>query len=238
MANPPRDRRSKRSLSSAVFRALALAIALGAAFYVLRSTPLAEHFDGDRLGTSLKQLSETVWAAPVLILLYVVLAPLGVPITPLIFAGGAVFGVYTGWLLNWIGAILGGLATYLIGRSMGRDLILHLVSERNLRRAEATLEEHGFWAIVRIRFLPIPFALVNYGAALVGVRLPTFLGATSLGLAPALVVYTTLSYALVGAADEDRMSVAFVGGLAIVGLLVLTFLPALLRFFTGERSDS
>ena len=35
-----------------------------------------------------------------------------------------------------------------------KPLILHLAPDALLMRAEALLEKHGFWAVVRSRFLP------------------------------------------------------------------------------------
>lgn len=228
----------RKTLKSAIVRALVLVAILIIAFLVLRNTSLARFSDREYLGASLESLADTAWAAPLLIALYVILAPLGVPISPLVFVGGAIFGLFKGWILNLLGSILGGAVTFFIGHAMGRDLIVHLVSDQNLRRAESLLERHGFWAILRVRFLPIPFALVNYGCALVGVRPGTFLIATSLGLAPSLLVYTTLSYALVGGGTGDRASVAIVAGLALGGLLILTFVPSILRIWNERRTGT
>jgi uncharacterized membrane protein YdjX (TVP38/TMEM64 family) len=224
-----------KTLRSAFVRALALVAILILAFLVLQNTSLARFSDREYLGAALENLADTAWAAPLLIALYVVLAPLGVPISPLVFVGGAIFGLFKGWILNLLGSILGGAVTFYIGHAMGRDLIIHLVSDQNLRRAEELLEKHGFWAILRVRFLPIPYALVNYGCALVGVRPGTFLIATILGMAPSLLVYTTLSYALVGVGTDNRASVAIVAGLALIGLLILTFIPTILRAWNGRK---
>ena len=214
-----------------------LAAIVVAAFAAFRWTPLGELGERERLAALLGQLRETAWAGPVLVALYVVIAPLGIPISPLVFAGGAVFGLVVGWLLNLLGALLGAAVTFVIGQRMGRDLVIHLVGAKKLQRAESALEQHGFWAIARIRFVPIPFALVNYGAALAGVRFGPFVLATAIGLAPSLVVYTTLSYALVAATAEDRMGVAIVGTLALIGLLALTFIPAAMRALKNRKSE-
>ena len=221
--------------NAALRAALLVAVVLGA-LAAIRWTPLAQFVDEQRLVELLDQLRESSWAAPVLIALYIVISPLGIPISPLVLAGGAVFGLAVGWALNLFGALLGGAVTFLIGQYMGRDLIVHLVGLRRLQRAEEMLEQHGFWAIVRIRFLPIPYALVNYGAALAGVRFGPFLLATAIGLAPSLVIYTTLSYALVTAAAEDRMGIAIAGGLVIAGVIAITFVPAVWRALKNRNS--
>lgn len=236
MAETSTVERPKLTRRSATLRALILVGLVAAALAAVRWTPLAELIDGDRMTILLEQLRETSWAGPVLIVLYVVISPLGIPISPLVLAGGAVFGLGIGWALNLLGALLGAAVTFLIGHRMGRDLVVHLVGTERLGRAEQMLVQHGFWAIVRIRFLPIPFALVNYGAALAGVKFGPFLIATALGLAPSLVIYTTLSYALVTATAEDRMGVAIIGALVIFGVIALSFLPAAWRAIRKRRS--
>jgi uncharacterized membrane protein YdjX (TVP38/TMEM64 family) len=235
MAEKPLPRLSKTSRRSAAVRALVLAGVVLLALVAVRWTPLAEIVDREQLTSLLEQLRETSWAGPVLVVLYVVIAPLGIPISPLVLAGGAVFGLFVGWALNLLGALLGAVITFLVGQRMGRDLVVHLVGTSRLQRAEELLEQHGFWAIVRIRFLPIPFALVNYGAALAGVRLGPFVVATTLGLAPSLVIYTTLSYALVTAAAEDRMGVAITGALVILAVIAISFIPATMRAWKNRK---
>ena len=227
---------TRRSKRAAILRALILAGLVAGALAAARWTPLAEYLEGERLTALLEELRNTAWAGPVLVLLYVVIAPLGIPVSPLVLAGGAVFGLVGGWLLNLLGALLGGAVSFLIGQWMGRDLVVHLVGQDRLQRAERLLEQHGFWAIVRIRFLPIPFAIINYGAALAGVRFGTFILATAIGLAPSLVIYTTLSYALVTAAAEDRAGVAVMGALVILAVVALSFLPAAVRYWRKRSS--
>jgi hypothetical protein len=66
------------------------------------------------------------------------------------------------------------------------------------------VEHHGFWAPVRLRFVPIPYALVNYAAAFAGVRPGVFVTATAVGLAPAI----TLNRRLVIIASEGELILA------------------------------
>ena len=220
---------STKGLGRLLFRALVVIILIFAAAVAIRWTPLAEWFEQERLAAALDRLRHTPWAAPVLIGLFLLFSPLGVPVSPLILAGGAVFGMLWGWILNVIGALAGALLSFWIARWAGRDLVVHMVSERRLQQAEKILEHHGFWTIFRIRFLPIPFAFVNYGAALAGVRWPVFLVSTALGLAPSLAIYTYLSHALVTAAAEDRLGVALIGAAVLVAVLLITFIPAMMR---------
>ncbi len=222
------------SLRRAALRFALFAAVVAAGFLALRLTPLREHLTREAVAALLAALREAWWAPFALVGLYVLLAPLGVPITPLIVAGGAVFGAVWGALYNFTGTFLGALASYAFGRSFGRDLIVHLLAHR-LERVERLIERHGFWALIRARFVPLPFAVVNYAAALAGVPLGVFAAATAIGLVPAMVLYTYFAAALASAAAEARGDVLRRAALAAVGLLLVSALPTLLRLLRRQR---
>lgn len=223
------------SLRSALVR-FGLLVALAAVgAIVLFFTPLGEMLEEESLFTAwLNDLRQAWWAPMALVGLYLVLCPLGLPASPLILAGGFVFGTLYGSALNYLGTLLGAAVSFGLGRLLGRDLMAHILGDR-LERVEAVLNRHGFWNLARIRFLPIPFPLVNYGAALAGVRAPVFLGGTALGLAPAVVLFTWFASALSHATDEERSGVLLQMGLAMAAVVVFSFLPALLRGWSRRR---
>lgn len=223
-------------LRRASLRFALLALLLAAGFALARWSPLGEHLTGEALMAFLDRLRGARWAPLALVGLYALLAPLGVPISPLVLAGGVVFGPAWGALYNFLGTMSGAALSHLLATALGRDLVVHLAGERLVARGEALLERHGFWTLVRVRFVPIPFAVVNYTAALAGFRLPGFLLASAIGLAPTMVIYTYFGHALVGVATENRQAV--VGQLVVVIVLVflLTFLPALARAWKRRGS--
>ncbi len=201
-------------------------LALG--FLALRFTPLAELLDREHLVRTLEGLRQAWWAPLALLGLYAMLCPVGFPATPLVFAGGLVFGTLIGGFYNFLGTFLGAAISYGLGRALGRDFVVQLLGE-TLRPLERKLSRLGFWALARIRFLPIPFPLVNYGAALTGIRPMVFLGSSALGLAPAVLIYTWFAAALAGAAEGERGGLLAQLGAALVGVLLITFLPAWLE---------
>jgi uncharacterized membrane protein YdjX (TVP38/TMEM64 family) len=162
-----------------------------------------------------------------LVLSYVVLCPIGVPATPMMVAGGMVWGVVWGSVYNVLGIFLGAASTYWLGRVLGRDLILHLFG-RKLRRVERMVARRGgLWSLAGVRFLPLPFALVNYCAAFVGIRPGLFLSSTALGLSLTVPIFTYFAHALSQAATDDRSEVYIQLGVAMVLILSVTFLPRL-----------
>jgi uncharacterized membrane protein YdjX (TVP38/TMEM64 family) len=168
--------------------ALLLAI-LATGFLLVRFTPLGGLFNKDRMIALLDGLRASPWSPALLIGLYVILAPLGLPMSPLLAAGGVVFGPVWGSLYNTLGLLLGAMSAYVVGKALGRDFIVHLAGPR-LRRVERAFERRGFWPLVQMRFLPIPFWLVSYGAAMAGVKVPRFALTSTLGLIPATVMHT------------------------------------------------
>lgn len=223
------------SLRSAVIRFAALVSLAGVGAIVLFFTPLGEMLKEESLFAQwFHELRQAWWAPVALVGLYVVLCPLGLPASPLILAGGFVFGALYGGALNYVGTVMGAAASYGLGRLLGRDLVAHIVGDR-FQRVETVLNRRGFWNIARIRFFPIPFPLVNYGAALAGVRASVFLGATALGLAPAVFIYSWFASALYRATGEERSGVLLQMGLAIAAVILLSFLPAVLRGWSRRR---
>ena len=87
------------------------------------------------------------------------------------------------------------------------------------------IARRGFWGMVGIRFLPIPYPLVNYTAALTGIRPALFMTTTAIGLIPGATVYTYFASLVPKAASGDLSGI--VGKLAAVSamLLLLTFIP-------------
>lgn len=215
----------------AVLRFVLLAVILLAGFAVLRFTPLRDQLTREALAATLHGLRDAWWSPLLLLGLYLVLAPLGLPMSPVVFAGGVVFGFARGALYNLAGLYLGALASFFLARGLAHELIAHYLGER-LKRIERMVSRQGFWTLVRVRLVPAPFALLNYGLAFAGVRVPAFLASTALGLVPTTILYTWIAATLANAAAGDRGEVARNALLSIAALAVASLLPNLV---TGMR---
>lgn len=224
-AGPPRR---------AVLRFLLLALLLGAGFAVLRFTPLRDQLTREALASTLAALRGAWWSPLALAGLYLVLAPLGLPMSPLVFAGGIVFGFVQGTLYNLAGLFVGAVASFLLARGLGHELIAHYLGKR-LQRVERMISRQGFWTLVRVRLVPAPFALINYGMAFAGVRLPAFLASTALGLVPTTILYTWVAAAFANAAAGDRRELARNALLAVAALAAASMLPNLLTMLRRRQ---
>lgn len=165
--------------------------------YLVLFTPLGDYFNKENVISLLEDLRSAPWTPLALMLSYAAVSPFAViPASPLLIGGAVVFGPIFGALYNGIGLLLGSLTGYGIARALGRDFVVQLAGAQ-LKRAERAFERQGFWPLVQVRFLPIPFAVVNYGAALAGVKPLRFLITSALGLLPAALVHSYFTATLV-----------------------------------------
>ncbi len=153
-------------------------------------------------------------AAPALyVALFAVLTVLMFPGSVLTIAGGVLFGTVPGTGLAVVGASLGSIASYLIGRRLGREQVARLAGSR-MGAIDDWLEHRGFVAVLYARLLPIvPFNVLNYAAAVTNIRFRDYLLASVIGIGPGTFAYTAL-----GGSFRNPTSPVF---LTAVGLIVV-----------------
>jgi uncharacterized membrane protein YdjX (TVP38/TMEM64 family) len=207
-----------------LLRFLLLMAIVGGGFIALRWTPARDLLTKEAMIATFEGLRESWWAPLVLVASYVVLCPLGVPATPMLVTGGIVFGTLGGWGLSFLGAMLAGGVTYLLGRVLGRDFVVHFFGRR-LKKVERAIARRGFWGLVGVRFMPLPYTLVNYCAALAGVRPGMFLLTTAVGIAPITLLFSYFAASLAAAAGPERSGVLVQLVAASLVLLTLSLAP-------------
>lgn len=223
LSDTDRLRYRKRSLRGPALKFAALLALLGGTFAAARWTPLGQYLEIERLQSVLAALRGAWWSPIAHLAIFVVLGAVGVPATPIIIAGAAIFGAVWGTVWNWTGIVLASVVGFVLAKALGREFVERIGGDK-IRRAEKVLDRRGFAPLVAVRFVPVPFALVNAAAAVVGVRFGKFLLATMVGMTLPIVIFTYFSAAILDAATGDRAAIA--GRLAIVtvtvGLLVFS----------------
>lgn len=217
------------SFRSPYFKLALLAVVLGGAVVLARWAGLSRYADLETLAGAVRQARELPFAPLLFVAAYAVVATLGLPALALTLAGGAIFGVGLGFVLNWAGATLGAVGGYLLARALGRDAVGRLLG-RHAGRLDALASAHGLTTVLRLRLIPlVPFNALNFGAGLAGVPLRAYAAGTALGIVPATFVYTYFADGLLrgaeGAREQALVRVAIAGGL----LVLLSFIPALAR---------
>jgi uncharacterized membrane protein YdjX (TVP38/TMEM64 family) len=168
-----------------------------------------------------------VIAALLYIAVYCLLVALSVPgAVVLTIAGGFLFGIWLGTLCAVIGATLGATAIFLAARAGLGGLAQR--AGRFVGKLEAGFRADAFSYLLVLRLVPVfPFWLVNLVPALVGVRLPTYVLATFLGIIPGTFVYASLGNGVGNVVGEPDLAILFKPSVLvpIAGLALLALIP-------------
>jgi uncharacterized membrane protein YdjX (TVP38/TMEM64 family) len=130
------------------------------------------------------------WTPVFFVLAYVGASVLLAPAFLLTVAAGAIFGLWRGTVLVYLGQLLGSSAVYWLASPLARSRLLHwLYRDPRVAAVRSAVVDDGLWVMFLLRLSPVvPFVLLNYALALSGVSYRHFFLA-SLGMLPAIVMY-------------------------------------------------
>lgn len=129
-----------------------------------------------------------VWALPVAVSAFAVLAFIGVPQFVLIAAAVVAFGPWTGLAYSWIGTMVSSSIGFWLGRTFGGRLIRDVAGD-GVARFMKLIRRNGFMASLIVRLVPAaPFIVVNMAAGVALMRFRDFLGGTAIGIIPKIVL--------------------------------------------------
>jgi uncharacterized membrane protein YdjX (TVP38/TMEM64 family) len=130
------------------------------------------------------------WGAVLFVGLYVIASVAMAPAYVLTFAAGAVWGLWRGSIVVYIGAVFGASAVYFLAARLVRTRVITWIDrEPRLAVVRRAVAEQGVWLMFLLRLSPlVPFVQLNYVLVLSGVRYRDYLIAT-LGMWPTIVMY-------------------------------------------------
>lgn len=223
-----------RELRIAGIKIIVLIVLLALSFILFRFTALRDYFSFHALQQFLDRAG--LWAPLAFIFFYSAGVCLFVPGTVLTALGAAIFGPYLGFVLVWCGAMIGSVAAFFIGRTLGRDFTAAMVGKK-LAKYDESLERNGFATVLYLRLIYFPFTLMNFGMGLTRVRFLDYFFGTALGILVGTFIFTFMIGNLReiwASGDWGRLISAKI--LFSFALLVLSFLiPRLVKKFRGEQ---
>lgn len=220
---------SRRTLTKIVVFAL-----LAAAVVAIYLSPVREQLTRENMRLFVGHL-RGVWYGPVIFLVTFVLACVfALPASLFILAAGFIWGWLLGSVYSIVGAILGALASFYVGRFVGEGMLLKF---GRVGRAVAKQVDHAnFGSLLALRFIPgIPFAVLNYGAGVAGVRVRDFFLSTLVGVTPSIFVFAYSADALFnGKMSEGDAAKRLLIVCAL--MLAITLLPMAVKRFTKREA--
>jgi uncharacterized membrane protein YdjX (TVP38/TMEM64 family) len=171
----------------AIIKALILAAFIIGAILLVHLTPLKGYLTADALGRFLDFAG--FWAPVIFILIYAAGICLFIPGTLLTGVGAALFGPYGGFVVVWIGAMIGASAAFFIGRTLGREFAASLVGDK-LKKYDDAIERNGFATVLYLRLVYFPFTPMNFGMGLTKVHFWDYFTGTGLGIIVGTFIFT------------------------------------------------
>ncbi|HHO75970.1 MAG TPA: TVP38/TMEM64 family protein [Deltaproteobacteria bacterium] len=151
-----------------------------------------------------------------------------IPSAPIAISAGMAYGHFWGTLYIVIGAEIGAITAFYIGRLVGRDMLLRWFGKRlplGLLGSQWTLTFIVFFG----RLLPfISFDILSYAAGLTALRFWRFALATLLGVIPVSFLLAHFGEEF-GSSDMTRMTIA------VLALGTITLIPVIVKWWYVRR---
>lgn len=123
------------------------------------------------------------------------------PATVLTLGAGLVFGPVFGIIYTIIGSNLSAMVAFVVGRFLGEGLLDGERTKGIVQRYTDRLRNNSFETVLIMRFIFVPYDLVNYVCGVLQIDWKAFLVATAIGSIPG-----TIAIVLAGASIQGDLS--------------------------------
>lgn len=156
---------------------------------------------------------------------FILLQILQVVLTPIShyavsIAGGFIFGLWQGFIYNWIGRVIGTTIAFYLGRKFGRKIIQHVVKPETLGKYDKLFDK-GKFVLFLMYFLPLfPDDELSYLAGFSSMKAKVFLPIMILGH-----IGGSLGLAVLGSGLSYKHPVFIIGSIItiICGILFVLY---------------
>jgi uncharacterized membrane protein YdjX (TVP38/TMEM64 family) len=156
--------------------------------------------------------------------LYIVATVAFLPAFVLTLGAGVLFGIWLGSIYVFIGATLGSIAAFLVGRYLARDWVAtKIASNDKFKAIDHAVGKEGLKIVLLTRLSPLfPFNLLNYAFGVTGVSVKDYI-IGSIGMIPGTVMFVYIgslagSLALIGT-DAQPTNPPLQWTIRIIGLI-------------------
>lgn len=206
---------------------IAIAVTIAGIIAAVYVSPLRQHLNKNDIRAAVEQF-RGLWYGPILMIaIYAAGCVFALPASAFIVVAGFIWGWKLGGSYALIGGLIGAGASFAVGRFVGEGVLNRFGKVGAAVKKQ--VDHAGFKSLLVLRFVPgLPFAAVNYGAGVAGVRVSDFAAATIIGLIPSNYLFAYCSDSLFnGSMTEGDALKRLVIVCAI--MLTLVFLPQLFK---------
>ena len=192
------------------------------------------YFHEDKVAAAAETSRASLLVGAAFVILYGSVAALALPVTPLAYGAGAIFGFWRASVLVWIGSMLGAAAGYYLARGVLAAPARRLLGNYN-DKLRSLRKGNVFLTSFRLQLMPIvPFGAFNYAAAISKFDPLPFFSGTALGIIPGTLMATFIGAQLAaGVHGKSRRPYLWGGAVAIIAL-ALSFAPKLWEKSRGK----
>jgi|TARA_Y100000310_G_scaffold234443_1_gene237393 uncharacterized membrane protein YdjX (TVP38/TMEM64 family) len=166
------------------------------------------------------------------VLLVTLAVPFNIPSTPVILAGGYIFGTVGGFLLSLLGMIIGSTLAFYITRLGGKPLLKRGVDPHHIKHFDTIFKKRGPTAALISYALPIfPTDAVSLFLGLTNMKYKLFFFLVLLGHIPRLLIIILLGSDLYTGFSMRTLIVLVA---AIIFVLITIFREKIMRIFFAE----
>jgi uncharacterized membrane protein YdjX (TVP38/TMEM64 family) len=207
-------------LKKRVIAGILLTIVLIAVIYFMNSP--SAYYDLKRILSNPEEVKEYIlhfgiWAPIIIILIQVVqviITPIPGNVTAL--AGGAIYGVIKGFLLNVIGIVLGSVAAFYLARLYGTPLVKKLIGEQSYHKYNRMISGKYSIGLFILFFIPLtPDDALCFLAGMSSMHISIFLFFVLVGRTPGMFIAT-----LIGS-GKLQLSIPVWIALGIISILII-----------------
>jgi uncharacterized membrane protein YdjX (TVP38/TMEM64 family) len=157
--------------------------------------------------------------------IYIIATIAFLPAFILTLGAGVLFGLWLGSLYVFIGATLGSIAAFLVGRYLARDWVAKKIAGNDKFSAiDRAVGQAGLKIVLLTRLSPaFPFNLLNYAFGVTGVSAKDYI-VGSIGMIPGTIMFVYIgslagSLALIGTDAQPPVNPTLQWTIRIVGLI-------------------
>ncbi len=170
-----------------------------------------------------------------------------VPLSPFAITAGLVFGFGRGLLAVQLGTMLSSALNFLISRHFARRFVQQrLATHPKFRSIDGAVGREGWKIVAMMRFVPVPFGLLNYLLGLTAIGFWPYLIATALpiilGNSFFVWIGTTANAGLEAATGAGRPRHPIEVAMMVLGMLAafaaLTYVTKIARQAISQRDET